>query len=163
MLVLLLFAVLRAALRFTGRPWNPSAISIAACKLNFTHQPANPATKSRSVAEVGFSILFYTLLHFMRFASQESMYNTCTAKTQCKQECKVRVRIVNAEDAGCLVTETGAGSLTGYTLQRGNELVSCDEVLIMETDADSLEECFEIWKQCAQAGEEGYAYWVTES
>lgn len=48
----------------------------------------------------------------------------------------------------------------GYTLQRGNEFVSCDDVVTMETDAEFLAECFEEWKDCAAAGEAGYEYWT---
>jgi hypothetical protein len=52
------------------------------------------------------------------------------------------------------------GSAYGYVLRRGNEYVSCDEVLIMETDEEELEYTFEEWKEAAEAGEEGYAYWT---
>lgn len=46
----------------------------------------------------------------------------------------------------------------GYTLQRGNEIVSCDDVMIMELDDEFLVETFEDWKQAALEGEEGYEY-----
>lgn len=46
----------------------------------------------------------------------------------------------------------------GYTLQRGKEIVSCNDVVTMEQDAEFLAECFEEWKQCALADEAGYEY-----
>ena len=73
------------------------------------------------------------------------------------------VQIVSAEDAGYFVGNGTSGALTGYTLRRGNEYVSCDEVLIMETDEETLEDTFEDWKMAAEEGEEGYAYWVEEA
>lgn len=73
-----------------------------------------------------------------------------------------QVQIVEATDAGYFVGNGTSGALTGYTLQRGNEYVSCDEVLIMEMDEETLEDTFEDWKQAAEAGEDGYDYWVVE-
>jgi len=70
------------------------------------------------------------------------------------------VEIVDTQEAGYFVGEGTSGALTGYTLRRGNEFVNCDEVLIMETDAETLEDCFEEWKDCALTGEEGYTYWT---
>ena len=72
----------------------------------------------------------------------------------------MQVAIVEMADAGYYVGETTCGALTGYTLQRGNEFVNCDEVLIMETDEEFLVDTFEEWKDCALAGEEGYTYWT---
>jgi hypothetical protein len=70
------------------------------------------------------------------------------------------VEIVATQDAGYFVSNGTSGALTGYTLRKGKEFVNCDEVLIMETDAESLEDCFYEWRECAQAGEEGYTYWT---
>lgn len=70
------------------------------------------------------------------------------------------VRIVDEQDVGYMVNEITSGSLTAYTLRRGNEYVSCDEVLILEEDEESLEETFEDWKEAALGGEEGYTYWL---
>ena len=72
------------------------------------------------------------------------------------------VEIVDVTDAGYFVGEGTSGALNGYTLRCGNEFVSCDEVLIMETDEEELAWTFEDWKQAALAGEEGYKYWTAE-
>ena len=71
----------------------------------------------------------------------------------------VAVEIVDEVEAGYMLNEYTSGVLTGYTLRRGNEFVSCDEVLIMEEDED-LSYVFEEWKQFALDGYEGYKYWT---
>jgi hypothetical protein len=70
------------------------------------------------------------------------------------------VELVGTTGGSYYVSEYTSGSAYGYVLRRGNEYVSCDEVLIMETDEEELEYTFEDWKEAAEAGEEGYAYWV---
>lgn len=70
------------------------------------------------------------------------------------------VQIVDEQYAGYMLNEYASGALTGYTLQRGNEFVYCDEVLILETDEEELAYTFEDWKQAALEGEEGYEYWT---
>lgn len=70
------------------------------------------------------------------------------------------VEVFSAEPAGYLQTEYASGTTTNYTLRRGNEYVSCDEVLILETDEESLEDTFEEWKEMAESNEEGYKYWT---
>jgi len=70
------------------------------------------------------------------------------------------VQIVDEQYAGYMLNEYASGVLTGYTLQRGNEFVYCDEVLIMEADEEELFYVFEDWKQAALEGEEGYEYWT---
>ena len=72
----------------------------------------------------------------------------------------VAVEIVDEQYAGYMLNEYASGVLTGYTLQRGNEFVYCDEVLIMEADEEELFYVFEDWKQAALDGEEGYEYWT---
>ena len=70
------------------------------------------------------------------------------------------VQIVDEQYASYMLNEYASGVLTGYTLQRGNEFVYCDEVLILETDEEELFYVFEDWKQAALDGEEGYEYWT---
>lgn len=70
------------------------------------------------------------------------------------------VQIVSEKDAGYMVSEFASGTLTAYTLRCGNEYVSCDEVLILEEDEETLGWTFEEWKEAALRGEEGYAYWI---
>ena len=71
-----------------------------------------------------------------------------------------QVELVSEDYAGYYVSENASGSLNSVTLRRGNEYVSCDEVLIMETDEETLEYTFEDWKEAALEGEEGYTYWT---
>jgi hypothetical protein len=70
------------------------------------------------------------------------------------------VELVGTTGGSYFADKYTSGSAYGYVLRRGNEYVSCDEVLIMETDEEELEYTFEDWKEAAAAGEEGYAYWV---
>lgn len=50
------------------------------------------------------------------------------------------------------------GTTYDVVLQRGNEYVSCEEVLIVEED--DLDSTFAEWQAFADAGENGYAHWV---
>ena len=68
----------------------------------------------------------------------------------------MKVEVVNIEAAGYYTSEYASGSTVKVTLQRGTEIVSCDEILIWEEDL--AEDCFEEWMDCALAGEEGYTY-----
>jgi hypothetical protein len=70
------------------------------------------------------------------------------------------VELVGTTGGSYFVDKYTSGSAYGYVLRRGKEYVSCDEVLIMETDEEELEYTFEDWKEAAEQGEEGYAYWV---
>lgn len=50
-----------------------------------------------------------------------------------------------------------SGSTVNVTLQRGDEIASCDGILIWEEEyCDS--DLFDEWVACALAGEEGYTY-----
>jgi hypothetical protein len=68
-----------------------------------------------------------------------------------------RVRIVKEQDAGSFVGNGVSGSLTTFTLAKGDMRVSCEGVLYMEKEY--LEDAFYDWKECAEAGEAGYKFW----
>ena len=68
-----------------------------------------------------------------------------------------KVEVVSVEDAGYYSGEYTSGSTVKVTLCRGNEVASCDGILIWEEElADS--DLFDEWVAMAQAGEEGYTY-----
>ncbi len=67
-----------------------------------------------------------------------------------------KVKVISVEDAGYYVGATTSGSTVKVTLQRGNEVASCDDILIW--DEEYAEDCFDEWVACALAGEEGYTY-----
>ena len=68
-----------------------------------------------------------------------------------------KVKVISVEDAGFYSDAYTSGSTVKVTLQRGEEFVSCDGILIFEEEqVDS--DLFEEWKELALAGEEGYTY-----
>lgn len=68
-----------------------------------------------------------------------------------------KVEVVSVEDAGFYSDAYTSGSTVKVTLQRGDEIVSCDGILIFEEEqVDS--DLFDEWKELALAGEEGYTY-----
>ena len=68
-----------------------------------------------------------------------------------------KVEVVSVEDAGFYSDAYTSGSTVKVTLQRGEEFVSCDGILIFEEEqVDS--DLFDEWKDLALAGEEGYTY-----
>lgn len=67
-----------------------------------------------------------------------------------------KVVVVSVEDAGYYSGEFTSGSTVKVTLRRGNEIASCDDILIWEEEY--AEDCFDEWMDCALAGEEGYTY-----
>ena len=67
-----------------------------------------------------------------------------------------KVEVVSVEDAGYYAGEITSGSLVKVTLQRGDEVASCDGILIWEEEM--AEDCFDEWAELALAGEEGYTY-----
>lgn len=69
----------------------------------------------------------------------------------------MQVEVVSIEDAGYYSSEYASGSTVKVTLQRGEEYVTCDGILIWEEEYVG-EELFEEWKQYALAGEEGYTF-----
>ena len=66
------------------------------------------------------------------------------------------VEVVSVEDAGYYVGEYTSGSTVKVTLKRGDEIASCDGILIWEEEM--AEEAFDEWVELALAGEEGYTY-----
>lgn len=69
------------------------------------------------------------------------------------------VEVVSVEENGYFVDENTSGSTVAVVLQRDNEFVKCEGILIWEDEM--AEECFEDWKQTALEGEEeGYSYWT---
>jgi hypothetical protein len=67
-----------------------------------------------------------------------------------------KVKVVNIEDGGFYKDAYTSGNCVKVTLQRGKETASCDEILIW--DEEYAEDCFDEWRACALAGEEGYTY-----
>ena len=67
-----------------------------------------------------------------------------------------KVKVVSIKDAGYYKSEYASGSTVKVTLQRGKEFATCDQILIW--DEEYAEDCFDEWKDCALAGEEGYSY-----
>lgn len=72
----------------------------------------------------------------------------------------MQVEIVSVEDAGYYYSEHISGSTVKVTLQRGDEFVSCDGIVIWDEDLLAMADIFGEWKEYAEAGEEGYAYWT---
>ena len=72
------------------------------------------------------------------------------------------VEVVLVEDSGYYSSEYISGSTVKVTLRRDDEYVSCDDILIWDSD-EYLSDIFNEWKELAEAGEEGYDYWVTVS
>ena len=68
------------------------------------------------------------------------------------------VKVVSIESAGYYTSEYANGSTVKVTLGRDNERVSCDGILIWEEEYMG-DDMFYEWRECAEAGEEGYAYW----
>ena len=67
------------------------------------------------------------------------------------------VVVVSVEAAGYYAGEYTSGSTVKVTLQRGEEVVSCDDILIWEQElADN--DLFDEWVALALDGEEGYVY-----
>ena len=68
----------------------------------------------------------------------------------------MQVEVVDIEADGFYSDAYTSGSCVKVTLRRGNEIASCEQILIW--DEEYAEDCFEDWKECALAGEEGYTY-----
>lgn len=67
------------------------------------------------------------------------------------------VVVVSIEDGEYYTGPTTSGSTVNVTLQRGEDFVSCEGILIWDEEmCDS--ELFDIWVAMAEAGEEGYTY-----
>jgi len=67
-----------------------------------------------------------------------------------------KVTVVDIAADGFYASEHMSGSCVKVTLQRGTETVTCGQILIW--DEEYAEDCFEEWRDCALAGEEGYTY-----
>jgi hypothetical protein len=67
-----------------------------------------------------------------------------------------KVKVIRIEDAGYYTSEYASGSTVKVTLQRGKAVATCTQILIWEPEY--AEDCFEEWRDCALAGEEGYTY-----
>lgn len=68
------------------------------------------------------------------------------------------IEVVSIEDAGYYTSEHISGSTVRVVLQRGDEFVECDGIVIWEEEYLD-DDLFDEWKMCAEAGEEGYKYW----
>ena len=72
------------------------------------------------------------------------------------------IKVVSVEDSGYYNGEHTSGSTVKVTLQRDKEFVSCTDIVIWDEEAeleDGGDYLFDDWKEFAQAGEEGFAYW----
>jgi hypothetical protein len=65
------------------------------------------------------------------------------------------VKIVSVTEGVYCNSTHMSGSTVNVTLQRGEEFVSCEGILIWE-DSMADEDTFNEWRDCAAAGEEGY-------
>ena len=68
----------------------------------------------------------------------------------------MKVKVVSIEDAGYYTSEYASGNTVKVTLQRGEAVATCEQILIWEEEY--AEDCFDEWRDCALAGEEGYTY-----
>lgn len=69
------------------------------------------------------------------------------------------IEVIGIEDAGFYSSGHTSGSTVKVTLQRGNQFVSCDGILIWEEEY-LCDDMFDEWRQYAEEGEEGYKYWT---
>lgn len=71
------------------------------------------------------------------------------------------IEVVSIKEGGYYSSGTVHGSTVDVTMRRDDEFASCEGILIWEAaDNEELDEMFEMWKQFAEAGEEGYKYWT---
>lgn len=69
------------------------------------------------------------------------------------------IEVIGIEDAGFYSSGHTSGSTVKVTLQRGNQFVSCDGILIWEEEY-LCDDMFDEWRQYAEEGEAGYKYWT---
>ncbi len=69
------------------------------------------------------------------------------------------VKVVSVEDDGFYSDANISGSCVKVTMQRGNEVASCGQIVVWE-DGYVGEDLFDEWAGYAAEGEEGYAYWT---
>lgn len=69
------------------------------------------------------------------------------------------VEVVSVDEAGYYSDANISGSTVAVTLQRGNEFVECDGIVLWEEELVD-EDLFEEWKGYAEEGEKGYTYWT---
>lgn len=72
----------------------------------------------------------------------------------------MKVEVVRVEDAGYYCGMWTSGGTVNVTLRRGEDLATCNGILIWEEQY--AEECFDEWVECAVAGEEGYSAMLVE-
>lgn len=72
------------------------------------------------------------------------------------------VEIVSVEDSGYYHSTSMSGSTVKVTLQRGNEFVSCEGIVIWDPEEDDeiLGYVFDEWVTCFNEGDVGYSYWT---
>ena len=68
----------------------------------------------------------------------------------------MQVEVVDIDADGFYKDANVSGNCVKVTLRKGTEVASCRQILIW--DEEYAEDCFEDWKDCALAGEEGYTY-----
>ena len=71
------------------------------------------------------------------------------------------VQVVSVEAAGHYTSAYASGNTVKVMLRRGDDFVTCDEILIWD-DALADEDLFEEWAACAVAGEKGYSAVLVE-
>ena len=73
----------------------------------------------------------------------------------------MEVEVVSVEDAGYYSDENISGSTVKVTLRRGDDIVTCDGIVIWEEELAD-DDCFDEWVGYAMAGEEGYTAMIVE-
>lgn len=75
-----------------------------------------------------------------------------------------KVVVLSVEDGGYYSSKYASGSTVDVMLQRGNTIVSCDQILYWEaTSQEELNDCFDEWLDLAMGGEEGFTAIVEEN
>lgn len=69
-----------------------------------------------------------------------------------------KVKVVNVTSAGFYADAHTSGGLVNVTLQRGNEQVTCNEILIFDPEDAATNDTFDEWRDMAKEGIEGYEY-----
>ena len=74
------------------------------------------------------------------------------------------VVVLSVEDGEYYSSKYASGSTVDVMLQRGNTIVSCDQILYWEaTSQEELNDVFDEWLDCAMGGEEGFTAIVEEN
>ena len=69
-----------------------------------------------------------------------------------------KVKVVNVTCGGYYADADTSGGLVNVTLQRGNEQVICNDILIFDAEDAATDDTFDEWRDFAKQGVEGYEY-----